>query len=534
MHTERVSGKSDVVQEMEEDYAVRLVPRHWRRDWLGLTNVALGVATAMVFMQEGSLLALNYGSANALYAEIYATLMAGLLGVIIARTAGWTGLNANLLSRGAGYGFVGSALTSFIYAINFIMYTAIEGSIMAAALHTYIPVVPIYVFYLFSGAIITPFVWRGITQLDKVEKYSVPVYAALLILSLVLVTFTGHYPDGNTWLGFLPKGQTVGGLGFISGVGVLNGLVGIMALLVSDYARFSKPKQARGFGGFGMGFIPQFVAFFLSGLIGVYLGVRTAQGNPGVYMVSIMGTLGAVFVVLTQLRINVTNLYSGSLSLSNFFARVFHFAPGRNFWVVVTAAAAVATMMFNVLRFIGPMLTFQGVFLFAWASSVVTDIYVVRRWLKLVPETFEHRRGYLRDWNPVGVTALIVASIVGCLFAFGLAGPFWAGVSAFVAGVIAAIIHTVLALATQGRYYQARQHEEVRIATADIKVFDVTYDETKEEGVACTVCHGHFVREDTLACPFHRGPICSMCCAADAQCHAVCQTEMAQAVGASS
>ena len=62
MHTERVSGKSDVVQEMEEDYAVRLVPRHWRRDWLGLTNVALGVATAMVFMQEGSLLALNYGS----------------------------------------------------------------------------------------------------------------------------------------------------------------------------------------------------------------------------------------------------------------------------------------------------------------------------------------------------------------------------------------------------------------------------------------------------------------------------------------
>lgn len=519
-------GKTEVIKEMEEDYAVRLVPKHWRRGWLGLTNVALGVATAMVFMQEGSLLALNFGSVNALYAEIYATLMAGLLGVIIARTAGWTGLNVNLLSRGAGYGFIGSSLTSFIYAINFIMYTAIEGSIMSAALHTYLPVIPIWVFYMFSGAVIIPFVWRGVTQLDKVEKYSVPVYAVLLILSLVLVTF-GHYAHGGTWMSFLPKGGQVGGLGLISGIGILNGLVGIMALLVSDYARFSKPAEAKGFGGFGMGFIPQFVAFFLSGLIGIYLGVRTGQGNPGIYMVSIMGTLGAVFVILTQLRINVTNLYSASLSLSNFFARVFHFAPGRNFWVVATAVVAVIAMMFNILAYIGPMLTFQGVFLFAWASSLVTDIYVVKRWLKIGPQNFEHRRGYLRDWNPVGVTALIVSSVVGSLLAFGLAGPSWAALSAFVAGILAAVIHVFVAMATGGRFYLARQHQSVTVPEDNVKLFEIPYEGTKEQGVACVVCHGHFVHDDILACPFHRGPICSMCCAAEARCNTVCQQEVA-------
>lgn len=523
MIEDKAMMKKELVKEMEEDYAVRLVPRHWRRGWLGLTNVALGVSTAMVFMQEGSLLALTYGSLNSLYAEIYATLMAGFLAVLIARIAGWTGLNVNLLSRGAGYGFVGSALTSLIYAINFIMYTAIEGSIMSAALHAYLPIIPVWAFYIFSGAVIVPFVWRGVTQLEKVEKYSVPVYVGLLVLSLVLVS-VGNYSHASSWLSYLPKGSSVGGDGLLKGIGVLNGLVGIMALLVSDYARFTEEKQAKGLGGFGLGFIPQFVAFFLSGLIGIYLGVRTNQGNPGIYMVSIMGTMGAAFVVLTQLRINVTNLYSSSLSLSNFFARVFHFTPGRNFWVVVTAVVAVGAMTFNVLNYIGPMLTFQGVFLFAWVSSLVTDILVVKKILKIGPEDFEHRRGYLKDWNPVGVVSLIGGSVVGSILAFGLAGPVWESLSAFVAGFVASGIHILMSILTKGQYYLARPRNQLAY-NSNKRSIPVVYDGTIEEEIQCVSCSGYFTYQDMLNCPFHKGSLCSMCCAADDKCGVLCQGE---------
>lgn len=52
------------------------------------------------------------------------------------------------------------------------------------------------------------------------------------------------------------------------------------------------------------------------------------------------------------------------MSLANFFARVFHFTPGRVFWVVVTAVTAVIAMLVGALDHIGSMFTFLGVFLF--------------------------------------------------------------------------------------------------------------------------------------------------------------------------
>jgi purine-cytosine permease-like protein len=42
----------------------------------------------------------------------------------------------------------------------------------------------------------------------------------------------------------------------------------------------------------------------------------------------------ALFVVVSQLKINVTNAYAGSLAWSNFFSRVTHSHPGRVVWVV--------------------------------------------------------------------------------------------------------------------------------------------------------------------------------------------------------
>jgi hypothetical protein len=41
-----------------------------------------------------------------------------------------------------------------------------------------------------------------------------------------------------------------------------------------------------------------------------------------------------VFVILAQIKINVTNAYAGSLAWSNFFARVTHSHPGRVVWLV--------------------------------------------------------------------------------------------------------------------------------------------------------------------------------------------------------
>lgn len=216
--------------ERKEDYALEKVPAHYKMNWWSITNVTLGVATAMVFMQMGSMMALSFGSVNALLAEIYATVMAGILGIAIAYFAAKTGLNTNLMARGGGFGYIGASITSFIYAINFIMYCAIEGAIMASAVNEYLQVVPMWFLMVFFGLAVIPFNWFGVKQLEKLQKWSLPIFIVLLSAGIIAAANMPHKYTDNLWA-FLPAGAEVGGIGLLSCIGIMNGLVGIMALL---------------------------------------------------------------------------------------------------------------------------------------------------------------------------------------------------------------------------------------------------------------------------------------------------------------
>lgn len=450
---------NDTSHEHKEDYALEKVPTHHRMKWWSITNVTLGVATAMVFMQMGSLMATAYGSMNALIAEIYATAVGGALGIAIAYYAAKSGLNTNLMARGGGFGYVGASITSFIYAMNFIMYSAIEGSIMASAVYEYVQVVPVWALMIFFGLIVIPFNWFGMKQLEKLQKWTLPVFLLLLGAGIVAATRITPAYTGSVW-SFLPEGAQFGGTMLLTCIGIMNGLVGIMALLVSDYARFIKRDEMK-IGVFAVGFIPQLVCFFLMGLAGIWFGVRLGEPNPGVYFVHLIGIGGALFTILTQLRINITNLYSGSLSLANFFEHVFRFRPGRTFWVATTAITAIIAMLAGALDYLGPLLTFQGVFLFAWAAILVADALVVKKWLKIGPRFFEYRSHYLYPWNPVGVISLVVSSILGTFAAFGNMGQLLQNIAAFFAAVLAFILTIVLAVATKGKYYSRQEARDV-------------------------------------------------------------------------
>ncbi len=446
------AGKAaGTTNEQKEDYALEKVPAHYRMKWWSITNVTLGVATAMLFIQMGSLMATAYGSVNALLAEIYATVVAGALGIGIAYYSAKSGLNANLMARGGGFGYIGASITSFIYAMNFIMYSAIEGSIMASAVHEYIQVVPIWALMIFFGLVVIPFNWFGMKQLEKLQKWTLPVFLILLGAGFIASVQIAPQYTGSIF-SFLPQGAQIGGSMLLTCIGIMNGLVGIMALLISDYARFIKREEMK-LGVFAVGFLPQLVCFFLMGLAGIWFGVRLGEPNPGVYFVHLIGIGGALFTILTQLRINITNLYSGSLSLSNFFENVFKFKPGRTFWVVITSLTAIIAMLAGALDYLGPLLTFQGVFLFAWAAILVADAVVVKKLLKIGPNFFEFRTQYLYAWNPVGVISLVVSCMFGTIAAFGQMGQFFQNVAAFAAAVLAFLLTIVLALATQGKYY---------------------------------------------------------------------------------
>ncbi|SFE53095.1 purine-cytosine permease family protein [Alteribacillus iranensis] len=457
---ENVQGGVEDKETKKDDFALEKVPAEGRNmGWLSLTNVTLGVATALLFMQMGSLMAVYYGSVNALLAAIYATVVAGTLGIGICYYAAKSGMNVNLMARGGGFGYIGASITSFIYATNFIMYCAIEGSIMAYAVHEYFQMIPAWVLMVFFGLVVIPLNWFGIKQLNKLQKWSLPIFIVLLAAGFAIALNRAPEFAGNVW-SFLPEGVQVGGGALLACIGIMNGLVGIVALLVSDYARFIKKEEFK-IGVFAVGFIPPLVCFFLMGVIGIWFGVRLAEENPGVYFVQLLGIGGALFTILTQLRINITNLYSGSLSLSNFFENVFKFTPGRTFWVCFTSIVAIIMMLAGVLDHLDALLTFQGVFLLSWAAVLVSDAFVVKRVMKIGPRYFEHRQEYLYAWNPVGVISLLVASIIGSIAAFGYMGMFLQSVAAFFAAVIAFVLTIIIAAATKGKYYLKQEANDV-------------------------------------------------------------------------
>ncbi|EPZ46130.1 purine-cytosine permease family protein [Alicyclobacillus acidoterrestris] len=435
----------------EDDFALEAIPEQARMPWSSILNVTMGIVGAMIFMQLGGEMALTYGSVNAILAMVYATAMNAVLAIILAFFAAKTGLNAGLLTRGTGYGFVGAALTSLLYASNFIVLAATEGSIMSHAVHTYLPSIPLWLIMLILGAGIIPLSLYGMKQINKFQRYSLPVYIVLLISGIV-VALHKKVSTPDNWLTFSPHGQMVGGAALLTCIGIFNGIIGGQTLLTADYARFIKPKEIR-FAPFIIGFVPQLGSYLIMGMVGIWFAVRFAQSDPGVYMVFVLGVGGTLYTVLTQLRINLINIYSGSLGLANFFGRIFKFTPGRVFWVIVTAGIAVVSMLSNIIAHIGVVLTFQGVSMFAWTASMLADLLVVKKVFKIGPSHVEYRRGYLRDWNPVGPIALLVGSAVGLILAISYVGTIASSISAFIAGGIAFVLHIALAMATKGKYY---------------------------------------------------------------------------------
>src|SRR5690625_7018804 len=100
--------------------------------WLSITNITFGIATAIFYFQLGSVMALQFGAINAIISAIYAIVVAGIMGTIIAYLSAKSGMNVNLLSRGGGFGYIGASLTSLIYASNFIMYCALDVLFLVA------------------------------------------------------------------------------------------------------------------------------------------------------------------------------------------------------------------------------------------------------------------------------------------------------------------------------------------------------------------------------------------------------------------
>lgn len=519
-----------VADETMEDYALRYTPKSFRK-WseFRVANTAFGSLSFLALEAIGGAIALNYGFTNAMWAIAMVGLVIFLTSFPIAFYAARYGLDLDLLTRGAGFGYLGSTITSLIYAVFTFIFFALEAAIMALALQLVLDW-PLAWCYLLSSLVVLPLALKGITLISKLQTWTQGPWLFLLVWPFVWIAFGKPelYREFTSLSGLRSGSSGFDPMMFGAAAAVGFSLVVQIGEQV-DFLRFlpERTQENRkkwwaavliaGPGWILVGMLKMLGGAFLAFAalqfeVGVdrateptqmfLAGFTQAVGQPGLAVI-----ITVLFVVLSQVKINITNAYAGSLAWSNFFARVTRSHPGRVVWLMFNVGIATLLMILGVFGALEKVLAVYSNVAIAWIGALVADL-VINKPLGWSPQGIEFRRAYLYDFNPVGLGAMVTATVVGWVAYSGAFGPWLAAFSPLLALMVAMLVSPLLAWATHGKFYLARPPEKLG---------------APGELLRCAVCENQFESEDMASCAAYAAPICSLCCSLESRCHDRCK-----------
>jgi signal transduction histidine kinase/CheY-like chemotaxis protein len=522
-----------------EDYALRFTAKRARHSSSRVGNTALGPIAFLACEAIGGTLTLLYGFPNVAWAiGAFAVLMFAI-GLPIAYYAAKYGVDIDLLTRGAGFGYMGSTVTSLIYASFTFLLFAIEASIMSVALNLVFGI-PMWLAHILSSLVVIPIALYGISLISKMQIVTQPIWLILQFVPIAVIAWK-HPGEIAAWTQF--GGSEAAAQVDVAGDGagfsfVMFGLAAsvLLSLLPQigeqvDYLRFLPEKTKQNRVGWWTAVIGTGPGWVLLGgfklLIGSFLavwlvrqGLHPAEADEPTMMYhfafretfqspTFALVLTGIFVIVCQLKINVTNAYAGSIAWSNFFSRLTHSHPGRVVWLVFNVVLALILMEIGIFRAIESILVIYANFAAGWIGALTADL-VVNKPLGLSPRHIEFKRAHLYDINPVGVGALAISVVSSSAAFMGAFGHTAQILSPFVALFTAFIAAPVIAHVTRGRYYLARPADGLPSQAAELE---------------CSICENTFERGDIAMCPAYSGPICSLCCTLEARCRDQCKTD---------
>jgi purine-cytosine permease-like protein len=383
---------------------------------------------------------------------------------------------------------------------------------------------------------VLPIVLFGMTALSKLQVWTQPVWLILITAPFLAIAVKepGTY---RAVFGFGGQDHKIAAV-TLAGFGLSSGIVLSLIAQIGeqvDFLRFMPDKTTANRRAWwasvitaGPGWVVfsvlklfggVFLAFYVADRAGFSKAVEPVQQYlhaTGAWLPA--GALGVAvfFVVLSQLKINTTNAYSGSLSFANFFSRTLHRHPGRAIWVLLHLAIALTLMEVGIFAFLNFVLGFFSNVGIAWIGAIVADL-VINKPLGLSPSYIEFKRAHLCNFNPVGFGSMLLASAVAIAAFFGAFGGLAHALAPFIALVLAMTLSPLIAWLTGGRYYIARADElDEPLLDPDGLPSAATY--------TCIVCGTAYERPDVAACPHHDGVICSLCCSLEAHCHDTCKS----------
>ena len=460
----KLRGPATSIDDQVESFATDRVPTNQRWPIPAISVVLLGGATAMFWFTYGAQHLFLVGFPLILIPIGYFVIGAVLTGMLTMRVASREGLSPNLLSRGLGFGSRGAAVTSFIYGINYVYYFLFEGTIVSHAIAIYFEI-PIDSFngtliYAAFGLVTIAFAWRGMHAMSFLQKWGFPFFVITVGWAVYIFSRDRDLVGIGDWTATQPLTFAA----MMSALSLANGQVIFQGLMATDYGRFASQRiRYRGTASIMIfELIPMLIVIGLGCFFGINLyselsgpDAQSYAQDPGYLFVNVIGLLGVILVVVTQIRVNVMNLYSGSIALASGFEVAAKIKPGRPWWMFLIWGVGVLFYVTNVLNHLGTFLAIAGVLTNTWVLIILADYFVCRRWMKLgKPENVEFHEKEVPKWNPCGLTSLGVAVTIG---AMGIIGIYPIYFASFVAMIVGPLIHIALTRATGGRYYTPKR-----------------------------------------------------------------------------
>ena len=521
-----------VANETIEDYSLRYAPKSFRKFSEQLiANTAIGSISFLALEAIGASIAIQYGFMTAFLGILTASIIIFITAIPISYYAARYNIDIDLITRSAGFGYVGSTFTSLIYASFSFIFFALEAAIMAQALEVYFGL-PLSWGYLLCSLIIIPMVFYGITFITKLQLWTQPIWIVMMIAPIIAIILK----EPQALDAFSSFSGTISGSSEFS-IYYFGFAVGISLSLIAqigeqvDYLRFMPPlkKENRlkwwsfmllaGPGWIILGFLKQIGGIFLASIV-LLAGMSVYDAKTPIEMYNIgyqyifenqalALAAATLFVIISQIKINVTNAYSGSLAWSNFFSRMTHSHPGRVVWMVFNIGIALLLMELGLFDVLTKVLGLYSNVAIAWIGAIFADL-VINKPLGLSPKIVEFKRAYLYNINPVGVGSMGLSSIVSIISFMGFFGDIAQSYSSIIALFLAIILSPTIAYLTKGKYYIARENKLMKSGKTHL---------------LCDTCNHEYEIEDMAYCPLHQANICSLCCSLDSLCHDACKVE---------
>lgn len=371
-----------------------------RQSWGSITMVWIGSMICVPALMIGGMLGSGLSLGTCILAIIVGYALVCLFMCFMGMQACDTGLPTSVMASGALGEKGAKYIISTILAISCIGWFGIQAAVCGASFSSMVGdmtglAIPVWLSSVVWGIIMVLTACFRFTGLKWLNKIAVPLLGIVLAYTLIYTLTTG---GAAVLSGYAPAAP----MPFVSAVSLTVGSFVVAAAISGDFCRFAKNRNDVVKSSI-VGVLPAGLVVLM---IGAILAICTGSYDISVFLSSAgLPLIGLIALILATWTTNVSNAYSGGLSLSVLLGQ-----DEKKSQVTTAVAGIIGTVLaaVGILNSIQSFLSLLSAIVPALMGVLIADYWILG---KGNIDRFEMREGF---YGP-GVISFLAGAFVACM-----------------------------------------------------------------------------------------------------------------------